>query len=104
MRIVDPSSYTGQYNGSKHQVEVSDCYLINGRLEKCDGNYISAFRVAKVADTNVWVGPYIQNQGDMGSLRTHKIQGILNLMTPEQIAERGIDWQRQQAELRSNGI
>lgn len=49
IRIVDPSNYTGQYAQDLNQIDTVDCFLINGRLEKCDGNYIPSFRVAKIA-------------------------------------------------------
>lgn len=103
-KIVDPSNYTGHLAGDPCQVEVSENFIINGELQKCDGTFVPAFSCSHVADTNVFVGPYVQNISDLGALRSHRIQAVLNLLTQHQMAERGIDWARLQGELRAEGV
>ena len=48
--------------------------------------------MSRIADTNVWVGPYVGSQNDMANLKNNRITGILNLMTENQMKERGINW------------
>jgi hypothetical protein len=59
LRIIDPSSYTGQCENEICQYDTTDCFIINGQLEKCDGNFLSNFTLSKIADTNIWVGPHM---------------------------------------------
>jgi len=46
----------------------------------------------------------VQNISDLGALRSNRIQAVLNLLTQNQMAERGIDWARLQGELRAEGV
>lgn len=103
-KIVDPTYYTGQFGGDASQIEVGDNFIVNGELNKCDGTFLPGFSSSQVADTNVFVGPYVQNIADLGTLRTNRVQALLNLLTENQMAERGIDWARLQGELRAEGV
>lgn len=83
---------------------MAECYILNGHVDKCDGNFITGFRMNNLTGTNLWVGAHMQNAADMSALRANRITGFLNLMTPNQMVERGIDWPRMQQELRHEGV
>ncbi len=77
-------------------MDISEVFILNGHIEKCDGNYIPKFNMSKVGDTGVWIGPYIANVHDMHELHENKIGAVLNLLTHRQMVDRGIDWATQQ--------
>ena len=104
VRILDPSNYSGQHQKDASQYDTSDVYIINGHVEKCDGNYIPNFNMSRIEGQNIWTGPYLGTIHEMQNLRANKITSVLNLMSISQMADRGIDWTHQQAELRGEGI
>lgn len=105
VKICDPSFYNGSlpmHDGS--QIHTSDCFIINGVLDKCDGNFIGDWTLHNCTDNFIFHGGYIAHFADLNTMRGTKISAVLNLMTTNQMLERGIDWTTIHTDLRSQGV
>ena len=92
MKIIDPSLYGGQLSKDRSQVDKNEVFIVNGHLEKCDGNYIPNFNVQELKEVNVFVGPYPHSAADIASLRHFGITAAMNVMTVQQMLDRHLDW------------
>lgn len=64
IEILDPASYDGQlcYQGTTEQYNTDRVFLVNGFLDKCDANFLRQFKVSKISDSGIFIGPYPQEE------------------------------------------
>ena len=83
----------GQFGnkGSDIQSMVDKSYIINGFINKGDGNFLSGFNLSKIDNTKIIIGSYPLTQIDVDRIAFQGATAILNLQTREEIAHRAID-------------
>lgn len=79
--INDFSSYTGQLslNNSQFWENTENCSIVNGSIDKADGNFRSEFIFSKIENTGIYIGSFPQTDQDFKDLLKEGITGILNI-------------------------
>ena len=60
LHILDPIDYKGELgdNGSSSTRNASECFIVNGHVEKADANFVGGLTFDKIGDTGIYIGPY----------------------------------------------
>ena len=60
LQVQDPNLYRGQLGACKNaaQVNTEKIFIVNGEVEKIDGNFLRSFNVTKIDKTGLFVGSY----------------------------------------------
>ena len=89
VKFLRPQMYTGQDGGQHFDVEQdgSEVFIVNGQVEKADGNFLNPFFIQQVGDTNIYVGSYPSSEDDMYQLKHFNIEGVLNFMEGWEMAQ-----------------
>jgi hypothetical protein len=91
--IQNPKSYSGTYGKKKddEQGHGNNVYIINGILNKVEGNFLSGFFISEIANSNIVIGPYPLYEIDCAKIASTGVTQVLNLQTPEEVRQRGVD-------------
>lgn len=73
------------------QANTSNVYIVNGYVDKCDGNFIGQFFFQQLTNTNLFIGNYPCNLEEVIKLSQEGITGVLNLQTDDDILSRQIN-------------
>ena len=67
MFIITPEKYQGELgvDGSSEQNPFMANYIVNGIINKVDGNFLNEFSVSVIGETGIIVGPYPSSQMDI---------------------------------------
>lgn len=71
---------------------VGEAFIVNGHVEKADGNFVGGLTFDQIGETNIYIGPYPQLEKDTIIMSQAGITGILNVQTDNDINHRGINW------------
>jgi hypothetical protein len=65
--IQDPSKYFGQLGSLNNHLwlNTDKVWIVNGFMNKADGNFINAFSYKEIGNTNVFIGSYPNNEMDL---------------------------------------
>ena len=70
LQIMDPANYQGQLGLQKNSHQYGDkVFVVNGIIDKCDGNFISEFYFVEITQSQLVVGSYPQSESDIRQLR-----------------------------------
>lgn len=58
----------------------SEVFIVNGQVEKADGDFINQFFIRQVGSTNIYIGSYPNTEDDMYQLKHLGIEAVLNFM------------------------
>lgn len=83
MEIQDPDNYRGELGLQKSSQwrNWDKVWIVNGHIEKADGNFLGELFFTKVGDTGVCIGTHPAKEEDVERLSQAGITGVLNLMT-----------------------
>lgn len=82
--ICKPDTYKGLIS-KEGQMITNKCWVVNGTIEKVDGNFINKFQIYKIGDTGLSIGGYPLNEKDFNKIDGMGIKTIVNLMTDEEM-------------------
>ena len=94
MEIQDPLLYRGDLALKKSKLW-RDChkvFIVNGRIDKADGNFLGGFFFNKVKDTNIILGSYPLSQNDLIRMKKAGVTGVMNIQTGNDMTQRGVFW------------
>ena len=91
--LENPSNYQGTFGnrGSDEQYFHDKSYIVNGCVNKADGNFLRGFFVSEIANSGIIIGPYPLFETDVDKIAAHGATVVLNLQTPIEIKQRGAD-------------
>ena len=94
MVIQKPDTYNGELGKQgSNQWKNSQCvWIVNGVIDKADGNFLGGLFFDKIGDTKLIIGTYPLCEDDIQKMRDKGITGVLNLQTDNDIQQRSIPW------------
>lgn len=93
IEIQDPLLYRGQLGAAKRTRQDSNkVFIVNGVIEKQDGNLNGGFFFNKVKDAKIIIGTYPMTLNDVLRIKKAGATAVLNLQTGQDMANRGVDW------------
>ena len=89
--IITPEKYQGELgiDGSSEQNPFAANYIVNGMINKVDGNFLNEFMISKLADTGIFLGPYPDSASDVDSIEMTGAKAVINLQTVKCQKHRG---------------
>lgn len=81
--IQHPDKYLGQLSkqGSNQWKDTPNVFIVNGHIEKCDGNFKHEFTINQIPSTNIFIGPYPTSDVDVNLLKASGITACLDLLS-----------------------
>lgn len=79
-------------------------YIVNGKIEKADGNFNGGFFFNKVKDSGIIIGTYPLSQNDILRMKRAGVTAVLNIQTGTDMASRGVFWPQMVDKYREIGI
>ena len=67
-------------------------FIVNGRIEKFDGNIIGGFFFNRFKDTSIIIGTYPLSLNDILRLKKAGVTAVFNMQTGKDMTNRGIFW------------
>ena len=67
-------------------------FIVNGRVERPDGNFNGGFFFHSIKSTNIILGTYPLTQNDIVRIQKAGATAILNIQTGEDMNARGVFW------------
>jgi len=107
LHIQDPMHYRGQlaYKKSNAQPETHKVFIVNGKIEKVDGNFQGGFFFNKIKnDSGIILGTYPLTPNDVLKMKKSGVNAVLNIMTGKEMLSRGIDWDEMKEQYKDVGI
>ena len=105
IEIQDPLHYRGQLGINKSSVQDSHkVFIVNGKIEKADGNFNGGFFFNKIKDSGVIIGTYPLSQNDILRMQRAGTTAVLNIQTGTDMASRGVFWPQMVDKYREIGI
>ena len=106
MVLENPSNYLGEFGnrGSNEQYFHDKSFIVNGVVNKADGNLLRGFFVSEVANSGIIIGPYPLYEIDVNQISAHGVTAVINLQTPIEIKQRGADVNEINSWYRQKGI
>ena len=83
LEIQTPESYRGELGLQKSSQwkNWDKVWIINGHIEKADGNFLGDLFYSKIGDTGISVGTYPLGIEDCDRILSMGVTGVLNVMT-----------------------
>lgn len=96
LKLMDPDEYAGELGnqGSARWPNVENVFIVNGKIEKSDANFVGGLYFNKIGETGVFIGPYPQLEEDVKAMAEAGVTGVFNVQTEIDFAHRGIIWPR----------
>lgn len=106
VEIQNPKTYNGEYGKQKHDEQgyKDSVYIINGILNKVEGNFLSGFFLSEIANSNIVIGPYPLYEIDIDKIASTGVTQVLNLQTAIEVKQRGVDTEQMQLFYKAKGI
>jgi hypothetical protein len=81
--ILDPSKYRGELGaaGSTLWANTEEVFVVNGFVNKADGNFELAFKIAKIDNTGVSIGSFPQTDYDVSQVKSFGCNSVLDIMS-----------------------
>lgn len=79
-------------------------WIVNGHIEKADGNFLGELFYTKIGDTRVCLGTYPATEDQVSRLKQAGITGVLCLMKPTDFKQRGVKLKHVEQLYNSYGI
>ena len=82
MEIQKPQTYRGELGLQKSSQwrNWDKVWIVNGHIEKADGNFLGELFCSKIGDSGLCIGTYPSKEEDVQRLQQAGITGVLNLM------------------------
>lgn len=99
LEIQPPETYSGELGLQKSSQWKSwdKVWIVNGHIEKTDGNFLGDLAETKIGETGISIGPYPLCENDVVRLKQSEVTSVLNLLCKNEYRQRGINWQKLQA-------
>lgn len=83
LEVLNSDTYKGELglHNTNQWLNTSQCWFVNGIIEKNDGNFYKNFFASQVGETNVYQGSYPSKESEIRQLHDQGIQAVLNLQT-----------------------
>jgi len=83
IKLQPPETYRGELGAQRSSQwrNWDKVWIVNGHVEKVDGNFLGELFCTKVGDTGVCVGTYPLEDRDVKRLSQAGVTGVLNTMT-----------------------
>jgi hypothetical protein len=93
MDLQNPKTYDGEYGKKKHDEQgyKDSVYIINGIMNKVEGNFLSGFFLSEIANSNLVIGPYPLYETDIEKIASTGVTKVLNLQTAIEVKQRGVN-------------
>lgn len=106
MEIQDPILYRGDLSAqkSKDWKDTHKVFIVNGRIDKLDGNFLGGFFFNKIKDTNIIIGSYPLSKNDLVRMQKAGVTSVLNIQTGSEMTSRGVFWPQMVEKYKEVGI
>lgn len=106
LEIQDPIFYRGTlaHKESSFVTNSHKAFIVNGKIDKADGNFEGGFIFNWIQDHNVILGTYPLSMNDVHRIKEAGVTAVLNIQTGPQMNARGIKWDRICSKYRDVGI
>jgi len=54
-------------------------FIVNGKIEKADANFVGGLFFNKIEDTGIFIGPYPQIEDDVKTMSEAGVTGVFNV-------------------------
>jgi len=90
--IQDPHSYNGQLGGYNTDLwaNTEEVYVVNGFVNKADGNFEGPFLLKTIEETGITLGSYPANDNDVFQIKQAGCTAVLDV----QAEYRSVDFQK----------
>jgi len=80
---LNPNDYQGQLGleGCEYWINTDKVNIVNGDVQKADGNFLGVFRYSEIGTTEITLGTYPQNQYDINVIAETGAKATLCIMT-----------------------
>lgn len=94
LTILNPNEYTGSLGLRKCSFwyNTDRVFIVNGFCNKADGNFLGQFNLKTIGDTNICLGSYTLHEQDVARVYEERCNAVLNIMTEQDMRQRGINW------------
>ena len=94
IELQDPEDYRGQVGLHKLNAwnDTHKIFIVNGRIEKFDGNIMGGFYFNRFKDSRLLIGTYPLSLNDILRLKKAGVTAIFNIQTGTDMSNRGIFW------------
>lgn len=81
VEVQDPSLYLGELGIQKSSKwpNVDKVFIVNGKIDKGDANFVGGLFFNKIGDKNIFIGPYPQLEEDIKAMAHAGVTGVLNV-------------------------
>ena len=81
VNIQKPEEYSGELGqqGSSRWPNVEKVFIVNGKIEKADANFVGGLFFNKIGDTGIFIGPYPQIEDDVKTMSEAGVTGVFNV-------------------------
>jgi len=92
-QIQDPSRYRGQLGaqGTDLWSNTDKVFMVNGFVQKADGNFIGPFFFKTISNSNITIGSFPMTAQDVEMIKAAGCTAVLDIMTPSQHKQRGLE-------------
>lgn len=83
LKILSPESYKGELGSQKSSQwrQMDKVHIVNGHIEKADGNFLGESFYQKIGETSISIGSHPSTEEEILRLKQNGISGVLCLMT-----------------------
>lgn len=106
IKFQPPETYRGELGAQKSSQwrNWDKVWIVNGHVEKVDGNFLGELFYTKVGETGICLGTYPLEDQDVQRLHQAGITGVLNIMTLSDHRQRGVQLREIQRSYQERGI
>lgn len=79
-------------------------WIVNGHIEKTDGNFLGDLFLTRVGETGASFGNFPLDEPDVHKLKASGVNCVLNLMMKSEYRQRGVNWNKLKDLYRLKGI
>ena len=106
LTILNPNEYTGSLGLRKCSFwyNTDRVFIVNGFCNKADGNFLGQFNIKTIGETGITLGCYCLTEQDVNRVYEARSNAVLNIMTQQDMTQRGINWGQMCGWYRNRGI
>jgi protein-tyrosine phosphatase len=98
--VMDQNGFAEELNKVGREIEL----ITNSHIDKLDVNFVSHLKFDKIGDYNIYIGPYPQNEDDIGKMAQAGITAVLNVQTDMDMVHRQVNWEHNLAAYKKHKI
>lgn len=94
LKVQPPETYNGELGAQKSSQwkNWDKVWIVNGHIEKADGNFLGDLFLTRVGETGISFGNFPLVEQDVHRIKSSGCPAVLNLMMKSEFRPRGVNW------------